>query len=655
VNRELRTALKVTMVFLACVAAGLCLYFLFGHRLLTAVYSGHAVPLVDRLAGNRSGLPLGQYLDKADRRMVVYAARALATFFFYLFFVVAVRRLLKKDADSMYDAPRRPTGVRASEVTGALLVYALLTIAFFYPILPHITSHLIGPPEDNMASLWRMWLTHQALLGKLDFLYTTRIFYPEGASLLFALCPYSQLFALPAGGSQFLVTVYNLLLLSTFALSGIGAFLLIRHFTSDTAAALLGGFVFAFNPSHFAHSLHHVSIATIQFIPFFILYYIKTLEDGSKRNVAWASVFFLLNTLCCWDYMVYALFFMAACYCITAYRRKKLLMSGPIISSLVIVGATLAVLSPLIVSMLVSASRHPNVWKSGHDTLTVEVLGLFVPHYYHWLAGVPFVARTNGSYSSDFPWESVGYLGIICVGLMFASSRALVERAARHVLTLLLFVGLSFGTVLHLMGRTMAVALPYDLIRHIPILSAARAPGRIMAYAYLYLGVLVAIAFSYQLREGFLRERKWVAALLALGICVDFWTPCREMTPVRLPPAYTAILGQEQTVDFGILDLPGGNGIFSSRYMMYQTLHRIPIVEGYVGNRKPAPSLVDSLELDDLPAQRAQLGSAHVKYIVIHKQLMQLTGGRYRPDVHRYAEEYGTFFEDEENLVLRVY
>jgi len=123
---------------------------------------------------------------------------------------------------------------------------------------------------------------------------------------------------------------------------------------------------------------------------------------------------------------------------------------------------------------------------------------------------------------------------------------------------------------------------------------------------------------------------------------------------VRLPPAYTAILRQERTIDFGVLDLPGGNSLFSGRYMMYQTMHEMPIVEGYLA-RKPTPSLVDSLELDDLPAQRAQLRSARVKYIVIHKQITRLIGGRYRPDLDRYAGEYGRFFEDEENLVLRVY
>jgi hypothetical protein len=655
VNRELKTALTVTVVFLAGVGACLFLYFLFGHRLLTALYSGQSFPLLDRLAGNRNGQPLGQFLDKTDRRMVEYAVRAIVSYFFYLLFALTIHCLLKKDADSTYDAPQPAPGVRSSEIAGAFLIYSLLSITFFYPVLPHLTSQLIGPPEDNMASLWGMWQTHQAFQGHQNLLHTTRIFYPEGSSLLFSSSLYFWPFAIAAGGSQPPTTLYNLLVLSTFVLSGVGAFLLIRHITNDTVAALLGGFVFAFSPSHFAHSLHHVSIATVQFIPFFVLYYLKTMEDGSKKNVAWASVFFFLNTIVCWDYMVYAIFFMAAYYCVTAYRRRKLLMPASIISSLIIAGATLLVLSPLIVSMLISASRHSNVWMGGHDTLTIDILGLFVPHYYHWLAGVPLIARANGSYSSAFPWESVGYLGIICIGLILASSRVLVERAARYVLGLLLFLALSFGTNLHLMGRTIASALPYALISRIPILSGARAPGRIMAYVYLFLGVLVAMAFSYQVREGFLRKKGWLAALLGLGICVDFWTPCRETTQVRFPPAYTAILRQEQMVDFGILDLPGENSVLSSEYMMYQTMHHIPIVQGYLA-RKPTRSLVDSLEHSDLRAQSAQLRSAHVKYIVIHKRpAMQIAGPGYRNALDRYVKEYGKFFEDGENLVLRVY
>ena len=183
----------------------------------------------------------------------------------------------------------------------------------------------------------------------------------------------------------------------------------------------------------------------------------------------------------------------------------------------------------------------------------------------------------------------------------------------------------------------------------------SRAPGRMMAYAYLFLGVLVAIAFAYQLREGFLRRRKWVAALLALAMLADFWSPCRQQTTVRLPPAYSEILAQDQAKNFGILDLPCGSWSRRARYMMYQTLHGIPIVQGYL-TRKPSLSLVDTLEYRNLAAQREQLRSAHVKYIVIHKRIAaRETEEACKLDLDRYAEEYQTFFEDEENLVLRVY
>ncbi len=653
-GREMRAALRVTGAFLTLLAAGLSAYALFGHRILVAAYSGKALPLIGRLAGDRS-LPLGQYLARADEQVTLFAVTAFFSFFFYLLLVLIVRRFLRIDADSERSVSVRPRRVRAWEATAAVAVYSLLTVAFFYPVIPHLSSRLIGPSADNMQHLWDVWWARHALQGRLDFLHPTSIFWPEGYTLLFhPFSPYNLLVALTVGRPLSPVTAYNLLVLSTFVVAGVGAFLLIRHFIDDTAAALLGGFIFAFSPSHFAHSLGQIEIASLQFIPFFVLYYLKSLQDGSKKNVVWASVFFLLNTLCSWYYLVFALFCMAACYGIEAYRRRRLLMPGPIVASLVIVGATFVVISPLAMRMLLYSIRHPGVSTWGYDEYVVDVLGLLVPHHYHWLAGVPFVVRLNGSYSG-FAWESVGYLGVFCVGFLLASSRVLVKRAARNVLGLLFFLVLSFGASLHFAGRVIPTVLPYAAIQYVPIISAARAPGRAMAYAYLFLGVLVAVAFSYQLRGGFLRKRKWVAALLALAMFADFWTPCRQTTDVRLPPAYSAILAQEHTKDFGILDLPCGSWSRRARYMMYQTLHGIPIVQGYL-TRKPSPSLVDTLEYGDLPAQREQLRSAHVKYIVIHKRYLARDRGQWNEiDPGRYVEEYQSFFEDTENLALRVY
>ncbi|MBN2464753.1 hypothetical protein JXD38_03900 [candidate division WOR-3 bacterium] len=169
-----------------------------------------------------------------------------------------------------------------------------------------------------------------------------------------------------------------------------------------------------------------------------------------------------------------------------------------------------------------------------------------------------------------------------------------MRKAAGHVLGFLYFVGLALGADIHFAGRPIPVVLPYAVIQYIPILSEARAPNRAMAYAYLFLGALVAAAFTHQLREGFLRRRAWVAALLALVMFADFWTPCRQTTVVRLPPAYSAIAAEEKTKDFGMLDLPRGTWSRRARYMMYQTLHGFPIVQGYI-SRKPSPSLIDTL------------------------------------------------------------
>jgi hypothetical protein len=652
-SRELRTSLRVTGVFLLCLGAGVLAYVLLGHRLLAAAYAGMAMPLVGRVAIDRS-IPLAQYLVSADQQATLLAVTAFLSFLFYLLLVLVIRRLLRNEVEAPHAIPTRPD-TRPREAWTAALIYSLVTISFFYAVIPHLSTRLIGPPGDNMQHLWDIWWARTALHHRLDFLHATSIYWPGGFNLLFhPFSTYNLLVASTVARPLPPVLAYNLLILSTFVLAGLGAFLLIRHFVNNTAAALLGGFVFAFSPTHFAHALHQIEIASLQFIPFFVLFYLKALEGGPKRNVVWASVFFLLNTLCSWYYMVFALFCMAVSYCIMAYRRKKLLLRGPIIVSLAIVGITFVIVSPLAVRMLFYAMRHPGVSTWGYDEYVVDLLGPFVPDRYHWLGGVPAIARINGSYSG-FPWESAGYLGVVSVGFLLASSRALLKQASRHVLALLFFVVLSLGASLHFLGRSLPVILPYAAIQYVPVISEARAPNRAMPYAYLFLGLLVALAFSYQLREGFLRNRTWVAVLLTLGIGADFWSPCRQVTAVQLPRAYSAIMAHEQSRDFGILDLPRGSWSRRARYMMYQTLHGIPIVQGYM-TRKTSPSLLDTLAYDDLELQREQLRSAHVKYVVIHKRYLERDKGQWNElDTSRYLDEYRAFFRDSENLVLRVY
>lgn len=651
-RRESRLPLLVAGAFLAIFLLCVVVYVLCGHRLLTAVHSGKASATFSRLAGDRSQ-PLETYLRTADQTALRYAATAFISFFLYLFLAVLVRRLLAGDANSVRSPPERPPGVGVRELAGAFVIYVVVTLIIFRTVLPDIATRLIGPPEDNMTSLWTVRWAHEALRNGLGFFHTNSIFYPEGSSLLFhTFTPYNLILAVTAGYRLSPVTAYNLLTLQTFAFSGVGAFLLARRITGDTVAALLGGFVFAFSPSHVAQSFHHLNIASLQFVPFFAYFYLRTLDGNSRTDTALAAVFFLLNALCDWTYLVCALFFMTGCYCLLAWRQRTLLLREVLVPSLVIAGSTFVVLSPLIANMLALAARHPQVWAGGYDTYAVDVLGFIVPNNLQSVA-LPLVTRINKSYPG-FSWESVGYLGITCLGLVLSSSRVLVERAARYVLGLLFFIVLTLGPSLRIMGRPIVSVLPYRLIEYMPILSGVRAPGRIAAYAYLFFGMLVAIAFAHQRREGYLRGRGWLAALLALAIIADYRVPRPPMTAVHLPAAYQTILRQDQAADFGLLDLPDFAPC-RSYYMMYQAQHGIPIVQGYLA-RKTSVSLLDSLEHRDLCAQQEQLRRAHVKYIVIHKSfLAPAARAGSGLDVCCYVETYETFYQDAENLVLRVY
>ena len=244
-----------------------------------------------------------------------------------------------------------------------------------------------------MWYLWSQWWTQKAITEPgISLTFSNYVYYPEGNTLLYNdYSPYNRALAFLLWPIFNPVVIYNLLILHTFILSGIGAFLLIRYLSGNLYASLIGGFIFAFNPAHFAHSLHHAGFASIQFIPFFILFYIKSLRGEGKANLWLACLFFLLNTLCSWVHLVLALYFMGFSYIYLMTRRKRFLMPGVLFKTGVVITSTLLVLSPWLIKMILLGWQHPEVTKGGHNTYVADALAFFVPHSYHCLANLEIV------------------------------------------------------------------------------------------------------------------------------------------------------------------------------------------------------------------------------------------------------------------------
>ncbi len=64
-----------------------------------------------------------------------------------------------------------------------------------------------------------------------------------------------------------IILCYNLLFISTFALSAFGTYLLVRDLTGDRRAAFIAGLVYGFLPYRIA-SVPHVQVMSSQWMPF---------------------------------------------------------------------------------------------------------------------------------------------------------------------------------------------------------------------------------------------------------------------------------------------------------------------------------------------------------------------------------------------------
>ncbi len=549
-------------------------------------------------------------------RVLRYLPQAIL-FYVLLFFIgrYFYRRIPNTPWRPPEDTVRIPGGWMS-----AAAIYILLTLIYFAPDLTRLGSMLIGPPEDNMQSYWNLWYGWEVLRGHYpSLMYTKMIGYPEGVSMLYHSYSYYNL------GLSFvlrfidgLVLAYNLLIMHAFVVGGLGGFFLGRYLLRNDYQALIVGFIFAFAPFHFARVMHHINIASTQFVPFFVLFFIRAIRERKFRYSFLAAVFLALNGLASWAYLILGLYFMILAYPYLALRRGRVFLWDVIGRSFLVAGITFVLLSPLLVPMIISSLSHHGVYKGGHSDYVADLAGLFIPNAAQWLGHMPQLKNLTSMFTGN-PWESAVYLGISAILIVILTARRTLAESSRYILGLLACLVLAMGSWMHVMGWSTRVALPYNVLAHVPFFSNMRAPDRHIVYVYLFLAILVAIGigYLYRSRKGTSRAKVLVVALVAL-VAVDYYSYDAHMTPVKLPPVYTAIL---QNGGGPILDLPLESFRKLGHAMFYQTMHHQPLVTAYV-SRKIDNTLAERLHRHDIDEQLQQLSENHVPYIVVHKHFL---------------------------------
>jgi len=520
-----------------------------------------------------------------------------------------------------------------------LALFVVLTAVMTWPQVLRMSDGVHDPGDPLMVTWVLGWVAHQ-LPRAPAHLFDANIFYPERNTLAYSetlLVP--GLFAAPLhwlGVAPILI--YNLVLLSGFAVSGVGVALLVRRLTGNDGAAILSGIIFAFPPYRIDHYAH-LQLQQTQFIPLALWAFHRLLDTGRLRDGVLLGLCAACQMLSCVYYGVFLIPYMAV-VCGTMLIAKgelsrdrlvALVAAGAVVSvALVPVGrAYLAARKVVGERRTDEIARNSATWRN-----------YLAPPEVNIVYGKVF-ARFMDPERRLFPGFAAVALAL--VGLWPRTREGLRGFARAPQFAYALGLILAFDVSLGFNGVIYRGLYDYFL----PF-KALRIPARMG----LMVGFSLAILAGYGAARiaGRLRSettRRAVLTLIGVVMLIEYAsTPIELWAAPRRPPEVYADLVRD--VGDGptsvIFEFPTGM-MEDPEYLYYSTFHWQNLVNGYSGFFPPSyVQIVNAVR--DFPDDRSisAIKQRGTRYLVIHGEW--LYGARYeelvaaldqRPDMKRVS------------------
>ena len=504
-----------------------------------------------------------------------------------------------------------------------ILVYLALAIVLTYPLVMYFGDHVPGTTTwsmDEYGYVWNNWWFKHAVfdLGANPF-QTNYMFYPIGTSLvLYTFTLLHVLLGLPIQFAFGLIPASNVELLFAFVMSGFGTFLLIWYLlrsshlaprSSLDLAAFVGGAVFAFASNRFVYaSLGHYNVVATEWMPFYILFLIKTVRELKWSNALLAGLFaaFALYVETT-DGVLLALFTLL--YLLFVWRT---VLTRTVLARLAVVAATASVLfAPLLVPTL------NEIFNSGYslpgwghaEKLLVDLFGFFTPTSLNplnrnWVHELDLVRQGT----SRFIDVNTVFLGYVTLALALLAAVRYWKTLQLWAVSALAFAVLSLGPLLHINGQSVfnfdglqvTFPLPFLLLHYIPLLKENRVPNRFSVLVMLSLAVLVGFAVAWVVQKAEGRKQKAKGRLLPTALCLlltalilfEHAAIPLPLTDSRVPAVYAQIA--RDPGNFAVLTLPlgwrnsfGQQGAENTRVQYYQSVSQKFIFQGNIQRNPP--------------------------------------------------------------------
>ncbi len=317
--------------------------------------------------------------------------------------------------------------------------YLLILVGYFtvgviatYPLIAHLSTKLYGIPGDNYGAIWSFWW---------NMSHTIDWTAPAQPTLLGSAWLLGQIMNE--------VATYNLFILSGFALGGLAIYLIVRHFTSNNAAALLAGLIYVLAPYHIYQSYVHISLAMIAWLPFYFYALLLWLKDPRL----WRAVVsgFLLAIVMLDNYyygyfaVILTIFFVVGL--LIQIVRRKLVFWTALGQGLVAVTITGLMIAPFIIPLFLpggsSALQRP---LQEILVFNAKWWDFFVPAISHPIFGRFVYESTRTNLDGSNYIERTLYIGYVPLALAIFGAWRKRQSWLTYLLLALLIVSIILAT-----------------------------------------------------------------------------------------------------------------------------------------------------------------------------------------------------------------
>ena len=334
-------------------------------------------------------------------------------------------------------SPSRPSAAARHAAAWATVAYALLALAWTWPLVTGLTHDLPWDLGDSLLNCWILaWHFHQAgrvLRGDASAFadwWHPNIFHPSpyaiGHSELLVAQAVQGAPIFAATGN--LVLTYNLLFISSFVLSALGAFLLVRSLTRNAAAGFIAGLLYGF-ALYRVNQGPHLQVLSSQWFPFVLWGLHEWWQRGRVRHAVLAGVALAAQNLSNGYFLVYAALWLPPYVVAQIALRERLrewrAWLGPLLTAAIGVGMTAPLLYPYArlreigqpprpLAAVVQYSADSHAWLTANDQLRF------------WGSRLQTLVRPEGDL---FP----GLAPLVLVALLITFTAVRRWRAPRHL------------------------------------------------------------------------------------------------------------------------------------------------------------------------------------------------------------------------------